>query len=160
MKGQWDAQKSMGAKTRLSKIKPHESKPKLDGSEDLPGLFDPLLVPFAPLYEELNGPFDSEEQKHFAVMKSGSAVRILFHGPRIYCECPKKNLKKLQMGQKVGNSTRDMRAPCRSWPLDSMMNGQRMYWIGKHLQKSAMIMDLKMTTTKKKTRQISAPNHS
>ena len=57
----------MGANTRLSKIKPHGLKPKPDGSEHL---FYPFLVPFAPLHGEPNGSLDSEEQKHFEVMKS------------------------------------------------------------------------------------------
>ena len=57
----------MGAKTRLSEIKPHRAKTRPDGTEHLLGLSHPFLVPFAPLYEELN---DSEERKHYAVMKS------------------------------------------------------------------------------------------
>ena len=60
----------MGAKTRLSEIRPHGVTPKPDDSEHLLGLSHPFLVPFAPLYEELNGSLDSEERKHFAVMKS------------------------------------------------------------------------------------------
>lgn len=61
----------MGAKTPLSKIKPHGPvKTKPDDNEHLLGLSHPFLVPFSPLYEELNGSLDSEERKHFAVMKS------------------------------------------------------------------------------------------
>ena len=70
MKGRWDAQKSVGAKTRLSEIKPQLVKPQPDSSEHLLGLSSPFLVPFAPLYEELNGSLDSEERRRFAVMKS------------------------------------------------------------------------------------------
>ena len=37
VKGRWDAQKSVGAKTRLSRIKLHEVKLKPDSSENLLG---------------------------------------------------------------------------------------------------------------------------
>ena len=72
MKVRWDAQKSVGAKTPLPKIQPQpqRAKHKADGSEHLLGLSNPFLVPFSPLYEELNGSLDSAERKHFAVMKS------------------------------------------------------------------------------------------
>ncbi|KIM42436.1 hypothetical protein M413DRAFT_10558 [Hebeloma cylindrosporum] len=76
VKERWDAQKNTaGAKTRSSSsagIQTHgPAKPKADGANGhLLGLSHPFLVPFAPLYEELNGSLDSEERKHFAVIKS------------------------------------------------------------------------------------------
>jgi len=72
VKGRWDAQKSVGAKTPLPKVQPQpqRAKPKADGGEHLLGLSNPFLVPFSPLYEELNGSLDSAERKHFAVVKS------------------------------------------------------------------------------------------
>ena len=97
MKG-WNDQKLMGQKTQFSRIQIHEAKTNIQdrASGHELGLSQPFLVPFAPLYEELNGTLDSEERKHFAVMKSVERQGEFYSMAHEYTANVQNELKELQ----------------------------------------------------------------